>query len=154
VENTEDGLYADGYYDRGFMENGVPVVPSGGKYTVRWNFGGFTFPTTPAISDERVLIASSGTLFFNPQNNASLFFPAIGKSVTTHELNITGIGEEGGYWTSTAYSIRNGNIPGHASYLDFAIWKVVGTTPVQPQVYMKADEGAFHMAIRCVREVD
>ena len=146
ADNSVGGIYADGYYDRGIIDYSTgAVTPAGGLYTVRWNYYTGSYP--PASNEYRVFLASSGRLFFNPETNASLFFPAIGISEASNSLDITAIGERGGYWTRTAYTTTAN--AGQASFLDFTIWN-----GQQSGVEVKMDGviGASFMTVRCVVE--
>ena len=86
MHNFVYGYYADGFFDR-------RQIVDGGSYT-----GHGTLSTVSFTTKE---IAHVGGLFFNPNTNASLFFPFIG------ELSFAGIynmGTLGLYWT-TAYGL-------------------------------------------------
>jgi len=153
ADNSVGGIYADGYYDRGVIETtgGLGTV---GKYGVFWNYGATPVPVLGGASFVGgqignplwLFVGSSGRLFFNPETNASLFLPASGISLAVNALEVTMVGESGAYWTSTAYSLRNGGIYGRASYLDFNIWD----ENVAPIIRMNSTEGANHMCVRCV----
>ena len=160
AENSVGGIYADGYYDRGVIEQ-VGGLGTAGKFSVFWNFGANPTPTLNGLNANSnfmsgivinplwLLTGSSGRLFFNPETNASLFFPASGISQAINQLEITFIGESGAYWTSTAYSLRNGGTYGRASYMDFSIWN--GDTQ-PPVARMSSVDGANHMSVRCVAQ--
>ena len=160
-DNSVGGTYADGYYDRGIINTGSSGA---GRNSVFWNYntaGNYftgTYPpanlpggiTVTGFNPLWMFTATSGRMFYNPTTNASLFFPAGGVTTSEGQLDITGIGERGGYWTSTAYSLRSGNTPGIASYFDFNIVETQSGTSI-PRVRMNAAKGVNHMTIRCVQ---
>jgi len=135
VDNVISGLYADGYFDRGALDtNGS----SSGFYTVFYNYG-----QTPAPSNYRVFTASTGSLFYNPMTNASLFFPAGGRMDASTAI-LQDIGLIGGYWTATAYGNSNASL---ASFLSF-------DTNFDGQSYfiqMNQADGNTLYNIRCVK---
>jgi len=154
--NSIGGIYADGYYDRGVIDLTGTGVNSAGKYSVYYNNSQFSPNPTPGQGTsavpvhERLFVASSGRLFYNPETNASLFFPALGISTATNELTIALVGESGAYWTSTAYG--TGATNGLGSFLNFSIWDNQGGSPVV--VRMNSVLGVSHMSVRCVRIVN
>lgn len=83
--NAEWGIVADGYYDRQLLELD--------NYSV----------ASSATGDA----AYAGALFYNPNNYASVFFPAPGRRVVDYENNYAGAGELGDvaqagyYWTAS-----------------------------------------------------
>ena len=89
VDNSDDntlwGYYADGYFDR------RPITGNGRSVGAPAN----TLSNAPNV-------AYIGRLFFNPYNNASLFFPAAGYYDAGPVLSQNG--NAGYYWTSSAPS--------------------------------------------------
>jgi hypothetical protein len=81
------GYYADGYFDR------RPIV----------NAVGASAANNTAVSANTKDVAYIGILYTNPATNASLFVPAAG---FRHFNNgtLTYSGDNGGYWTSSAYN--------------------------------------------------
>ena len=87
-QNSLWGYYADGYFDRRAITNGP----------------GITSATNSTVSATTYNIANIGNLFYNPANNASLFFPASGfrGSSSTYEGALREAGTYGLYWTSSS----------------------------------------------------
>jgi len=134
VDNSSGGLYADGYYDRGIINNN-----SIGQNVVYYNYGA---PSPPSIL--QIYNASAGRLFFNPVTNASIFFPAAGDIVSDSQGLIQNIGILGGYWTSTAYAINGNNR--NASFLYFNSASDASSSAMR----MDAARGSRISSIRCV----
>ena len=88
-ENAIYGYYADGYFDRRAVESGAVGNPN------------TLYSAVNAMSKD---VAYRGTLFFNPANNKSLFFPAAGNRYQdefgNYELDFTGY--IGHYWSSSS----------------------------------------------------
>ncbi|MCD8103153.1 MAG: fibrobacter succinogenes major paralogous domain-containing protein [Alistipes sp.] len=89
-DNNVYGYYADGFFDR------RPLQTPSGTIPVAYS------ATSVSGSD----IALIGQLFFNPDNNASLFFPASGYRDPSYST-IMAPGMNGNYWTSTT-GVANG----------------------------------------------
>jgi len=87
MTNSAWGYYADGFFDR------RPLVdaPGGGNTGIK-----------SSVSIDNNLIANVGRVFFNPNNNASLFLPAAGSRYTDGSL--WGVGVAGFYWASSSNS--------------------------------------------------
>jgi len=94
TDNAVWGYYADGFFDRRQIVNGVGITPG----------------TASSVSTGNVNIAHIGMLFYNdaPDSKASLFFPAAGErmngtaSVYSDAGNLELTGAQGSYWTSSA----------------------------------------------------
>ena len=82
LAETIFGYYADGFFDRRQIVNAAANSNSG---------------TFCAVSSEET-IAYRGTLFFNPNTNASLFFPASGRRAYTNGA-LESSGNIGDFWT-------------------------------------------------------
>ena len=145
--NSTGGIYADGYFDRGVIDLTGSGTNSAGKNTVYYNNGLFTPAptvvgngTTPPVLD-RVFVAASGRLFFNPSTNASLFMPATGVTNQTTG-SVSSVGEVGGYWTSTSYGNSSSS---YGSLLQFDI-----DDSANGNVFMGSYQGRHMQPIRCV----
>ena len=90
--NSVFGFYADGFFDRR-----LPTNATGGA-------AGRNVAGTVAAGTEQ--IANRGTLLFNGESGASLFFPATGHRSMTLSPNgvVTGVGNTGHYWSSTPHT--------------------------------------------------
>ncbi|MCL2652119.1 MAG: hypothetical protein FWD60_13990 [Candidatus Azobacteroides sp.] len=162
--NSEGGIYADGYYDRGVIQTtGIytttnPTLIGTYQTCVMYSSGYNPAPAAsvsgPMLSPQaNVLythVAASGRLFFNPTTNASVFFPAGGISPLNNGVAIDGVGDVGGYWTRTGYA--TGASAGAVSYLDFSIWDGGGNSTVQ--VRMNVGNAQTFMPVRCVKDVN
>jgi len=101
-DNAIWGYYADGYFDRRALQTSL----------------GSTTTTNSAVATGSIDVAYIGKLFFNPNTNASLFFPGGGYRIwNTGALDYAGI--RGRYWTSTSQSQGNGSSPSNAWFLYF-----------------------------------
>ncbi|MCD8072747.1 MAG: hypothetical protein LUE10_06205, partial [Alistipes sp.] len=89
-DNNVYGYYADGFFDRRPLKTPSGTIP-------------VAYSATSVTGSDIALI---GELFFNPENNASLFFPASGYRDPSY-TTIMGAGMIGNYWTSTT-GIANG----------------------------------------------
>jgi hypothetical protein len=79
------GYYADGFFDRRQIVHGT------GDHSA----------SSSAVAVSSVNVAYIGSLYFNPDNGASIFFPAAGfRFMTTGALG--GAGALGYYWTSSS----------------------------------------------------
>ena len=92
LANSVFGFYADGFFDRR-----LPTNATGGAVN-RINASTVAAGTTQ--------IAHRGTLFFNTESGASLFFPAAGFRSTglpnpIDGGGLTSVGVAAGYWSST-----------------------------------------------------
>jgi len=92
LDNTEQGYYADGFFDRRQITNG----PAGSS-----NPG-----VDSSVSTGNNQIAHRGCLYYNPYNNASLFFPAAGyRGIDTGAGGaLNNAGGDGNYWSSSTFS--------------------------------------------------
>jgi len=114
VSNSVWGYYADGFFDRRQIKNGPGSNNSG---------------TNSSVSTGNNQIAHIGRLYYNPYNNASLFFPAAG-SRSYNNGSLADAGKNGYYWSSTSsspsgawYQALNGTIPlANQSYIDYRSW--------------------------------
>ncbi|MDR2890274.1 MAG: hypothetical protein LBV18_01505 [Alistipes sp.] len=98
VENSVWGYYADGYFDRREMVSSPPPTADSGS-----DLG--------AVAASDYSVAYGGRLFYNPETNGSLFFPAAG-----HFNDAVGPGNAGShgyYWSSSLKTLHYG------WYLDF-----------------------------------
>ncbi|WP_295940619.1 fimbrial protein [uncultured Alistipes sp.] len=84
-DNSVKGFYADGFFDRR-----LPTTSPTGAGTT-------------AVSPATFEVAYIGNLFFNPNNNASLFFPACGYR-GYEKGNLYTTGNYGYYWSSSSNS--------------------------------------------------
>ena len=122
VENSVFGYYADGYFDRRMIVDGIGEN-AGTNSTVSYNSGS---------------IAHIGRLFYNLTTQASLFFPFAG----LRDEVVGGIGEltdsgRLGYYLISSKSYRN--LPYHLYLSD-------------TYANINVDDCAEAMSIRCVRE--
>ena len=85
VDNSLWGYYADGYFDRR-----VKTFSSGSNVT-----------ENSTVQPGSVQVAYIGRLFFNPINNASLFFPATGYRYSNNG-SLYNAGGSAKYWTNTS----------------------------------------------------
>lgn len=86
--NAIYGYYADGFFDR----RKIVASPTG-------------TPST-AVSVNTTSIAYAGYLFYNPYNNASVFFPLSGRRAAA-DGRLELAGEYAAYWSGTQYSDAN-----------------------------------------------
>lgn len=91
LDNSTWGFLADGFFDRGNI-----VTPPGNN-----------FVANTAVSPGTANAAYIGRLFFNSNNNASVFLPAPGYRYTDNGV-LENAGGHGRYWTSTSSSAYNG----------------------------------------------
>lgn len=84
ITNSVWGFYADGFFDRRTVTNATG--------------GGATGAAANTVAANTNYIAHRGRLFFNPRNNASLFFPASG---VREGGSLNHVGSWGWYWSST-----------------------------------------------------
>jgi len=128
TSNTNNSFwcyYADGYYDRRPIDVNHLVADA------------------PAPGNAGVHVASAGRLFFNPYNNASLFFPAGGEGYGVTNASMRDRGVYGRYWTSTCIDTQDY----HAYFLYFN-----GATATMGGVVSGSDRGrSFLHTIRCVQ---
>ena len=141
IENSVWGYYADGYFDR------LRLSTSIGQ-------SGYTVPQS-AVSTNSINVAYVGQLFYNPNNNASLFFPAGGYR---HFQNggLYNAGARARYWTSTSYGNTNQNT--NAWFLIFfatfdTIQGSMKNTPEPTDPNPGTDRTKTSMGmVRCVRD--
>ena len=83
--NSLYGYYADGFFDRGMIANGI----------------GSSAASNSTVATGTLNIAHIGRLFYNPNNHASLFFPSSGyrQNASTGAIQYMGAGSS--YWTGT-----------------------------------------------------
>ncbi len=94
--NSAWGYYADGFFDRRV------IIWSTGRSSI---YGETGYPDS-AVGYNLSRVAYRGRLFYNPINNASLFFPASGfRDVAGGWLSFPG--GHGCYWTSSSDDINN-----------------------------------------------
>ncbi|MDR2234196.1 MAG: fibrobacter succinogenes major paralogous domain-containing protein, partial [Tannerella sp.] len=137
TDNSVWGYYADGYFDR----YGIETTLSGGGAVAH------DFAPQTAVTPLTKNAAYMGRLVYNPNNLASLFFPAAGHR-GSGEVNpageLLGAGNGGFYWTSTASNVTTGTY--------WALYFVAGGYDVPPELSQKtlaANNKA--MSIRCVK---
>lgn len=82
------GYYADGYFDRGDIVQGLGL--NGGAYS--------------AVNASDIGAGYAGRVYFNPTGNASLFFPAVGYRNYGSGGPVSYTGASGFYWSSSAYT--------------------------------------------------
>lgn len=115
-DNTTFGYYADGYFDRR------------------------TIISNTTVAKNTVNVAYKGRLFFNPENNASLFFPSSG-SRDYLDGSFKYVGSSGYFLTSSAVTKSNATILAFGGYASDS--KVVS-------LYMTSRDQAFAYSIRSV----
>lgn len=84
IQNSFWGYLADGFFDRHMIT------------------GTITGEADAAVLSDKYNVGYIGRLFYNPYNNASLFFPIAGFRNTTGQ--ISGTAYYGQYWTATSYT--------------------------------------------------
>lgn len=85
--NSAYGYYADGYFDRRAIVNGVGT--NGGSNT--------------AVDASNVAAGYAGRVFYNPTSAASVFFPATGLRNGDAPSTLEYTGTYAAYWSSTSY---------------------------------------------------
>jgi len=118
TSNAYFGYYADGFFDRRKIVSSPTGIPS------------------CAVSTGDYQIAYAGYLFFNPSDNASLFFPVGGQRTGT-DGRLQSTGTYGAYWSVTAYSDP-----------DYA-WALTFNNHTAGQIYIRKSEA---VSIRCVKK--
>ena len=88
--NSTWGYYADGFFDR------LPITASPNNITMN-----------SAVSTGNNNVAYIGRIFYNPNNKASLFFPAAGNRTNTNGT-LAYAGSRGEYWSSSSASAAEG----------------------------------------------
>jgi len=106
--NTLWGYYADGFFDRREITNSPGISPG----------------VVGAVSVSNEKVAYIGCLFYNPNNNNSLFFPAAGTRTDTGDLN--GTGSTGYYMTSSVAHVDANNINWNISTLGMFNFSSIG----------------------------
>ena len=91
ISNSVWGYYADGFFDRREIVDAASTNNS--------------HRTLSSVSATTTDIAHIGRLFYNPNTNASLFFPAQGNRNSSGQLGSMGV--TGYYWTSSSESTNN-----------------------------------------------
>jgi len=94
IDNSVRGYYADGFFDRRQITNGV----------------GASAALNSSVSTANNQIAHIGNLFYNPTTNASLFFPAAGYH-NQPDGSLYAVGNNGYYWSGSS------NTTGYSWYL-------------------------------------
>ncbi|MDR2233706.1 MAG: fibrobacter succinogenes major paralogous domain-containing protein, partial [Tannerella sp.] len=136
TDNSVWGYYADGYFDR----YGIETTLSGGGAVAH------DFAPQTAVTPLTKNAAYMGRLVYNPNNLASLFFPAAGhrgNNVGGNIGELAGAGNGGFYWTSTANNAIN-----HYWSLVFVAGGYDGFSELGQREFL-ADNTAF--SIRCVK---
>lgn len=136
-QNTIRGYIADGFYDRKEM-----VIPENTAFTSS------TFKGENSAVGSGIGIAFSGALFFNPYNNASVFFPEAGymgsHSANGGAGNFRDKGEVASFWTSSGESGRNG-------WSVQLGWSGISSQPIIADNYQQ--DAGVGASVRCVREI-
>ncbi|MDR2231809.1 MAG: hypothetical protein LBE56_01650 [Tannerella sp.] len=103
TDNSVWGYYADGYFDRLEIENAAPA-------------GSASYPDNVKLTAVRPTtkdVGYMGRLVYNPNNFASLFFPAVGERLVSGNPGIPGglgnPGNGGYYWTATIEDLQDGH---------------------------------------------
>ena len=137
IFNTDAGVnFIGGYYADGFFDRRRPVS------------GNPAFTQKTAVSTHNHEIAYMGILFFNPNNNASLFFPLTGQRASASPDGAM-INTEAGYYMTTSQQMNN----------NFAWTLVLVKSPINPTSYFAiaqagtAGTNASAHAIRCVADL-
>ena len=141
LEEIKYGFYADGFFDRRpIVERDMidGIERGSGKVS---KYKGVSLDTTEA--------AYGGVLIFNPDNNASIFFPAAGRRWHT-DGSLEYASETGYYWSSSAApgwtDTSSGEEKGSAHGNIWGIeYNYLATTP-------KSSSHQFGFTIRCVKE--
>ena len=141
LEEIKYGFYADGFFDRRpIVERDMidGIERGSGKVS---KYKGVSLDTTEA--------AYGGVLIFNPDNNASIFFPAAGRRWHT-DSSLEYASETGYYWSSSAApgwtDTSSGEEKGSAHGNIWGIeYNYLATTP-------KSSSHQFGFTIRCVKE--
>jgi hypothetical protein len=128
LDNTIEGFYADGFFDR----RRIVDAPTGNPGLAPVPVG------MSAVSITNNNIAFWGNLFFNPTTNASLFFPSVGTRRGSNDGRLSHNGGVGYYWTSTPATATNA--------WNFAFSRYHGI------VSMQNNDRGNGMSIRCVRD--
>lgn len=89
LENSLWGYLADGFFDRHYIQ----ISNTRHYYT--------------AVRPNSADVGYIGRLFYNPNNNASLFIPVSG-SRTNGTGQLSSTGDDGSYWSASAYSTNFG----------------------------------------------
>ena len=126
------GFYADGYYDRRPMKVQIATTS---RLTARLGVG---------VSINSPSVAYRGTLVYNPENNASTFFPAAGRRLDRGGY-LEYVGETGYYWSSSTgpnTATAQGSIVKSVWSVEIAGWNP-GHLHILP---------TFGYSIRCVKD--
>ena len=120
------GFYADGFFDRRVIQS-----PPGGNAA----------PSAVSVTTHEV--AYIGKLYYNPNNHASLFFPAAGLRTSSIGASLMNLGLAGTYYTSSTNSFVSGT--------NASVW----TLWVMNSHDYSNNGGRFApISIRCVVEVN
>jgi len=135
--NAVWGYYADGFFDRRNIVNAPNMAGGSGE-------------ARSAVSVSSANIAYAGLLFWNPNNNASLFFPGTGYRGIAGAANSTSYlvaaGNNGCYLTSSTPYGSSGNY-GASVYMGF------GSDATNGRVSLMIDGGrGLALSIRCVAD--
>lgn len=149
LDNVMYGYYADGFFDRRPIKNGTMLNGSNRE-------GGITTTTTTysGVSLYNANAAFGGTLLFNPETDASVFFPAAGRR-WHQDGSLEYAGETGYYWSSSVapgwtHKVDDGNGVEKETGTPFGnIWSMELNYASPAPKSMSAH---FGYSIRCVRK--
>jgi len=125
VQNAAWGYYADGFFDR--RQTTTPAAVDGA--------------VNSAVSNGTEKVAYIGNLFFNPYNNASLFFPATGYRNLVNSGALLRPGSQASYLSSSSYS---------SDLLNISAWQVYISKDF---VYSDRSNRTHGSPVRCIYEV-
>ena len=120
--NTAWGYYADGFFDRRNI---------GSQWSGQSN---------SAVDGDKSTVAHIGQLFYNPYNNASLFFPAAGLRLSGGFLYFNG---SYGYYSSSSSSSNVSNV------VAATVWALNFT---KSSSYRQLASRVTGLSVRCVKE--
>ena len=146
LENVKYGYYADGFFDRRPIKTGTMLNGSSretGLTTIAYN----------GVSLYNANAAFGGTLLFNPETNASVFFPAAGRR-WHQDGSLEYAGETGYYWSSSVAPgwtniVMVENVPRETGTPFGNIWSMELNYASPAPKSMSAH---FGYSIRCVRK--
>lgn len=144
LEEIKYGFYADGFFDRRpIVERDMidGIERGSGKVS---KYKGVSLDTTEA--------AYGGVLIFNPDNNASIFFPAAGRRWHT-DGSLEYASETGYYWSSSAApgwtDTSSGEEKGSAHG---NIWGIEYNYTLSPKYYREQNLSLLHLTYQSTPE--
>ncbi len=123
IINSDWGYYADGFFDRRAI----------GRHVT-------SNPVYSAVAAGTSTVAYIGRLYHNPNNNASLFFPAAGCRNNASSATVNN-GLVGYYWSSSSYVVAGVN--------DYRAYYTIMSENLS---YRFGADRIFCISIRCVKE--